>query len=76
MNDGFTHWHTQEDEDAVEIIASIAGDDFVFIEKHPFWEKAKGKLMKKEAFEKKKTRYMRRKTLRIYTGSRIIKRNG
>ncbi|HBU11867.1 MAG TPA: hypothetical protein DEB31_03825 [Clostridiales bacterium] len=82
LNDDVTHWHIQEDEEAMEIVTTIAGGDLVFLEKHLVWRNTelklmdRLKLMDKEKFEKKKERYMRKKSLRIYTGTEIIKRDG
>ncbi len=74
LNDDLTHWHIQEDEEALEIVTAIAGGDDVFIERHKLRRNVK--LMDKEKFAKKRERYMRRKSLRIYTGTKIIKRDG
>ncbi len=76
LNDDLTHWHIQEDEEAIETITSVASGDYVFIERRTLLGSVKLRLMVKEKFEKKRDRYMRRKSLRIYTGAEIIKRNG
>lgn len=76
LNDHLTHWHIKRDEEAFEIITSAAEGVFVFIESRAFWRGAKLKLMDEVRFIKKKERYMRRKSLRIYTGTEIIKRDG
>lgn len=76
LNDDLTHWHIQEDEEVIEIVSSIAGGDFVFMESRTFLGRAKLKVMDKAKFEKKRERYMRRKSSRMYTGTEIIKRDG
>ncbi len=76
LNKNVTHWHIQEDEEAIEIITSVADGDFVFIERRSLWGSVDLKLMDKAKFEKKRERYMRKKKLRIYTGIEIIKRDG
>ena len=76
LNDDLTHWHIQEDEEASETITSVASGDYVFMERRTLLGSVKLRLMDKEKFEKKRDRYMRRKSLRIYTGTEIIKRDG
>ena len=75
LNDGSTHWHIQEDEEAIETITSVASGDYVFMERRTLLGSIKLRLMNKEKFAKNRDRYMRRKSLRIYTGTEIIKRN-
>jgi len=68
-----THWHIQNDEEAIRIVTDFANGDIVCIETKYFFLPARIKLMKKDEFEKKKERYMKRRFSYIYTGNLVIK---
>lgn len=69
------HFHITEDEEALEIITDFAKGTDVYLENTSIFAYSKLRMMKKEEFEKKKERYMSKKSLRIYTADLIIKRN-
>jgi hypothetical protein len=76
FNDSLNHWHITDDEEAVEIISGFANGDVIYIEDTRFFTFTKLRAVEKEAFEKKKEKYMAKRYLRIYTGNAIIKRSG
>jgi len=76
LNDNLTHWHITDDEEVFEIMDAFANGDVVCIKGKNFFSSVKIKIMEKEKFEKRKERYMTKKSLRIYTGNAIIKRSG
>lgn len=75
LNDTLNHWHITDDEEVLEIVAALTNDEVIFIEDTSFFPPVKLRVLGKEKFEKKKERFMTKKSLRIYTGNAIIKRN-
>ena len=68
-----THWHIQDDGEALEIVSDFTNGDVICIETKSFFLTPRIVFMKKEKFEKEKERYMKRKFVLIYTGNAIIK---
>lgn len=72
------HWHITCDEEALEYLLEFINEDDVYIENRSKsllkWSDLQ--VMTREKFEKKKEKYMRKKSLRIYTVNSIIKRDG
>ena len=67
------HWHIQDDDEILEIVTAFATGELICIKDTSFFSFAKFRILEKEKFQKKKAKYMARKSLRIYTGNQIIK---
>ncbi len=76
LNGHVTHWHIDHDDDAIETVMSTAKGDIGCIENHTFLGNVTLKMMQEEKFREKKERYMKKKSLRIYTATAIIKEEG
>jgi len=73
LNDNLTHYHIMDDEEAIQLVTELANGEVIFIEGGLL--PGRFKVMTKEKFEKKKERYMKKKSFRIYTGNAIIKKS-
>ena len=72
---GFTgHWHIANDDEAIKAVFDFVNGNVVYIEntKATCLSLMPLKIMKKEKFEKKKAKYMKKKFLRIYSAKEII----
>jgi len=74
LNNHLTHWHITADDEALEIITAFAMGDIICIEDKSFLSFRRFRIMERESFEKKKC-FMKKKSLRIYSGNAIIKRS-
>ncbi|MEG0365686.1 MAG: hypothetical protein RR585_02540 [Coprobacillus sp.] len=71
------HWHMSSDEEALKYLFEFIKEDIVYIENMStsLFKWFIIKVMTKKEFEKKKEKYMFRKSIRIYTVDSIIKRD-
>jgi hypothetical protein len=68
------HWHPDGIDDTIEYVTDIANGDTIFVDNRHSWFGLR--MMNKKTFEKKKSKYLSKKNLLIYTGNEIIKRDG
>ena len=66
------HWHISDDEEALEVITDFAKGDEVYIEDLRWYAFLKMRIIRKEQFEKKKEKYIKKKFLRIYSATEVI----
>ena len=78
FKDFTAHWHIQSDDEALKAVIDFTNEDAICIEdtNSNFLSFSSLRIMKKEKFERKKEKYMAKKSLRIYSTGAIIKRNG
>ena len=69
------HQHIQDDEEALETVIGFSNGNEIFIEDTSRFSLVKLRVLEKKNFEKKKEKYMAKKSLRIYSGNSIIKRS-
>lgn len=68
------HQHVYADEEVLETLSDLAKGSEVFLVDTSKHSLAKVKVMTREGFAQKKDRYLAKKSLRIYSGNSIIKR--
>jgi hypothetical protein len=77
INDGEMHWHPSDCFKILQNLTDIADGNVIFISR-VFRSSAilYTRMIEKEKYEKNREKYLAKKGLRIYSGNRIIKRNG
>jgi len=76
LNDNGTHWVITNDEQALTRIHELASGDVICVEDMRPFLPSPFKMLTMEEFEQKKEKYMAKNSLRIYSGTEIIKRSG